>query len=167
MPPHGLETPSETARTLSLLWSRVEPASMVSGTFQPEVHKSRGKALFPGVGMSIPSSSLSAKPSLVSISLAGCSSCTVSTALVDSSAVGNFIDQAFSASLNITSYPLSSPCPVQALDSQPLGSGRITHVTAPLTLTMESIHKIILENHRLGTRMTEYLHTHSLWFHIG
>lgn len=93
----------------------------------------------PGVGVSIPSSSLSAKPFLVPISLAGCSSCVVSTALVDSSAVKNFIDQALAFSLNITSYPLSFP--FQALDNRPLGSGTITHITAPLTITMGPLHQ--------------------------
>ena len=65
--------------------------------------------------MSIPSL-FSAKPFLVSISLAGCPSGVVSTALVDFDAMGYFIDQALVSSLNITTYLLSSPFPVQALD---------------------------------------------------
>jgi hypothetical protein len=41
----------------------------------------------------------------------------------------------------MTSYPLSSLLPVQALDNRPLGSETITHITKPLTLTMVSIHQ--------------------------
>ena len=37
---------------------------------------------------------------------------------MDSGAAGNFIDQALASSLNMTSYPLSSPFPVQALDNR-------------------------------------------------
>lgn len=58
--------------------------------------------------------------SLVSITLADCPSCTVSTALVDSGAAGNFMDQTLASSLNITIYPLFSPFPVQDLDCRPL-----------------------------------------------
>ena len=44
-------------------------------------------------------------------------------------------------SLNITSYPLSSTFPMQGLDYRPSGSGTITHITQPLTLTVESNHQ--------------------------
>ena len=73
----------------------------------------------------------------VPISLAGCPSGVVSTALVDSGDAGNFINQALASSLKLPSYPLSSSFPVQALDMRPLGSGTITQVTAPLTLTWD------------------------------
>lgn len=106
---------------------------------QPRDHPSRS------VGMSIPSSLFSSKPLLFSISLVGCPSGVVSIALVDSGAAGNFIHQTLVSSLNITTYPFSSPFPVQALDKRPLRSGTITHITAPLTLTFlitrVSVHK--------------------------
>ena len=43
--------------------------------------------------------------------------------------------------LHITTYPLSSPFSVQGLDCRPLGSGAITHITQPLTLTVEPNHQ--------------------------
>lgn len=51
------------------------------------------------------------------------------------------MDQTLASSLNITIYPLSSPFLVQGLDCQPLGSGTITHIIQPLTLTVESNHQ--------------------------
>jgi hypothetical protein len=54
---------------------------------------------------------------------------------------GNFIDQTRTSSLNINSYLLSSPFPVQAMDSRPLGSGTVTHITPLFTLRVESIHQ--------------------------
>jgi hypothetical protein len=86
-------------------------------------------------------SSFSDKPFLVSLTLAGNPSGTVSTALVDSGAVENFIDHTLVSSLNITSYPLSSLFPVQALGNRSLGSGTITHITTPLTFTVEPFHQ--------------------------
>ena len=88
------------------------------------IHKSRGLSHDlppPGTGVSIPSSSLSAKPLLVSITLVDVPHVLMySPALVDSGAKGNFIDQTLASSLNIISYPLSSPFPVKALDNRPL-----------------------------------------------
>jgi hypothetical protein len=55
--------------------------------------------------------------------------------------VGNFIDQALASSLNIRSYPLSSQFPVQALDNKPRGSGTMTHITAPLPITVALQHQ--------------------------
>jgi hypothetical protein len=60
---------------------------------------------------------------------------------VDSGAAGNIIQQTLDSSLNIPSYPRSSPFLVQALDNCPLGSGTITHITTPFTLTVESVHQ--------------------------
>ena len=91
--------------------------------------------------MIITSTALPVRLFLVPIILADCPSCPVSTALVDSGAAGNFMDQTLVSSLNITTYPLSSPFPVQGLDCQPLGSGTIPHITQPLTLTMEPNHQ--------------------------
>lgn len=75
----------------------------------------------------------------MSITPADGPSSTVSTELVNSGAAENFIDQTLASFLNITSNPLSSPFPVQALDNWPLGSGTITHINTPPT--MESIHQ--------------------------
>ena len=75
-----------------------------------------------------------AKPFLVSITLAGCPLCTVSIALVYSGALLPLPSLRTSPS-----YPFSFL--VQAIDNRPLGSRTITHITTPLTLTMESIHQ--------------------------
>ena len=66
-------------------------------------------------------------------------------ALVDFGATGNVIEQALASYLNIPSYPLSSPCPVQALDSQPLGSGTHTHQEKlSFRIISAPVHKIVL-----------------------
>ena len=50
-------------------------------------------------------------------------------------------NQTFASTLNITTYPLSSPFPVQGLDCRPLRSRTITHITQLLTLTVEPNHQ--------------------------
>jgi hypothetical protein len=98
----------ETAVAMSLLWSRRAAASAVSVMSELGIQESRdGHVIFYLLGQLCvyPSASFSARP------------LCQSTVLVDSSAVGNFIDQTLASSLNITSHPLSYLFLVQALDN--------------------------------------------------
>ena len=76
----------------------------------------------PGPGVSIQATALPVRLFLVPITVADCPSCPVSTALVDSGAAGNFMDQTLASSLNIT-INLLSPFPFQGLVYWPLLSG--------------------------------------------
>ena len=61
--------------------------------------------------------------------------------LVDSGAVGNFINKGLAHSLGIPIVPVHMPFPVHALDSQPLGSGFIRGETAPLSMVTQGGHR--------------------------
>ena len=61
-------------------------------------------------------------------------------ALVDSGAAGNFLDFTLANSLHLPIISLDHSLSVTALDGRPLGKGTVTHITAPVVLT-------VLENH--------------------
>ncbi|KAI2664082.1 Transposon Tf2-6 polyprotein [Labeo rohita] len=63
------------------------------------------------------------------------------TALIDSGAVGNFIDKDFVRTNQLPVVSCSSPVAVAALDGRPLGTGRVDHVTQELTLCLEPHHQ--------------------------
>ncbi len=62
------------------------------------------------------------------------------TALIDSGAVGNFIDSAFSKTHRIPLVACESRLAVAALDGRPLGSGRIQFTTEDLSLCTGAFH---------------------------
>ncbi|KAI2668864.1 Transposon Tf2-6 polyprotein [Labeo rohita] len=62
------------------------------------------------------------------------------TALIDSGAAGNFIDAAFVAANHVPVFSCSPHVTVAALDGRPLGSGKIQHITADLTLRIAPHH---------------------------
>ena len=61
-------------------------------------------------------------------------------ALVDSGAAGNFMDLTLANKLHLPIISLDHSLSVTALDGRPLGKGTVTHITAPVVLT-------VLENH--------------------
>ncbi len=66
------------------------------------------------------------------------------TALIDSGAVGNFIDSAFSKTHRIPLVACESRLAVAALDGRPLGSGRIQFTTEDLSLCTGAFHTVRL-----------------------
>ncbi|XP_034145229.1 uncharacterized protein LOC117593616 [Esox lucius] len=66
-------------------------------------------------------------------------------ALIDSRAAGSFIDQSLVTALPLLLRRLRSSIPIQALGGRPVGSGSITHVTCPVTLTSNGCHRERLE----------------------
>ncbi len=61
------------------------------------------------------------------------------TALIDSGAVGNFIDSVFSKTPKIPLVPCESRLAVAALDGLPLASGQIQFTTEDLSLCTVTI----------------------------
>uniref|UniRef100_A0AAY5KE51 ribonuclease H n=1 Tax=Esox lucius TaxID=8010 RepID=A0AAY5KE51_ESOLU len=68
-------------------------------------------------------------------------------ALVDSGAAGNFMDMSFALRSRIPLQVLTTPLPVRALDSRPLGSGLVTRCTAPLLMVTGDRHSETLSFH--------------------
>ncbi|KAL0204378.1 hypothetical protein M9458_002396, partial [Cirrhinus mrigala] len=62
------------------------------------------------------------------------------TALIDSGAAGNFIDESFAKSCNLPLVACGSRVVVAALDGRPLGSGRVRAITEELELQTTSLH---------------------------
>ncbi|KAL0202442.1 hypothetical protein M9458_000460, partial [Cirrhinus mrigala] len=62
------------------------------------------------------------------------------TALIDSGAAGNFIDESFAKSCNLPLVACGSRVVVAALDGRPLGSGRVQAITEELELQTTSLH---------------------------
>lgn len=56
------------------------------------------------------------------------------TALIDSGADGNFMNQATAERLHLKRYNLNNPPSLQAIDGSPIGSGQIKYCTSPMTL---------------------------------
>lgn len=63
------------------------------------------------------------------------------TAIIDSGAAENFIDQETVTQLNIPMEPLPKPRKIQAIDGGPIGGGFITHRTLPLLLQVGALHQ--------------------------
>ncbi len=62
------------------------------------------------------------------------------TALLDSGAVGNFIDSEFVGQLHLELTPCNSSLAVEALDGRPLDKGRILRLTVSVTLRIGTLH---------------------------
>ncbi len=62
------------------------------------------------------------------------------TALLDSGAVGNFIDSEFVGQLHLELTPCNSSLAVKALDGRPLDKGRILRLTESVTLRIGTLH---------------------------
>uniref|UniRef100_A0A3B1JLN1 ribonuclease H n=1 Tax=Astyanax mexicanus TaxID=7994 RepID=A0A3B1JLN1_ASTMX len=91
-------------------------------------------------GVSVQPHTLSLKPFTVPITV-HCLVSSSSTALLDSGAAGNFIDEDYAQELKLQLFPLKHPLNVQAIDSQPVGHGKITHITEPVLITVGAIHQ--------------------------
>uniref|UniRef100_A0AAY5JWB1 Ty3 transposon capsid-like protein domain-containing protein n=1 Tax=Esox lucius TaxID=8010 RepID=A0AAY5JWB1_ESOLU len=68
-------------------------------------------------------------------------------ALVDSGAAGNLMDSGYAQKLRIPLVPLSQPRSITGLDSKPLGTGLVEHVTVPITMTVQHAHTKHIEFH--------------------
>ncbi|KAL0152007.1 hypothetical protein M9458_052725 [Cirrhinus mrigala] len=62
------------------------------------------------------------------------------TALIDSGAAGNFLDEGFAKTHCLSLIPCTSPLSVAALDGRPLGPGRVQFTTNDLQLTTGAFH---------------------------
>ncbi|KAL0150648.1 hypothetical protein M9458_054065, partial [Cirrhinus mrigala] len=62
------------------------------------------------------------------------------TALIDSGAAGNFIDESFAKSCNLPLVACGSRVAMAALDGRPLGSGTVQAITEELELQTTSLH---------------------------
>ncbi|KAL0200303.1 hypothetical protein M9458_003490, partial [Cirrhinus mrigala] len=62
------------------------------------------------------------------------------TALIDSGAAGNFMDEGFAKTHCLSLIPCTSPLSVAALDGRPLGPGRVQFTTSDLQLTAGAFH---------------------------
>ncbi|KAI2644234.1 Transposon Tf2-6 polyprotein [Labeo rohita] len=92
-----------------------------------------------------PTSVSLSRPSLncckVPVRLSSVNTTVKTTALIDSGAAGNFIDEDFVRTNQLPVVSCSSPVAVAALDGRPLGTGRVDHVTQELTLCLEPHHQ--------------------------
>ncbi|XP_030634258.1 receptor-type tyrosine-protein phosphatase gamma [Chanos chanos] len=73
--------------------------------------------------------------------LISCGSKSLSlTALVDSGAAGNFIDEELARKLKVSLRSINPPLYINSLDGQPLGKGTVTQQTSPLQLQVGALH---------------------------
>ncbi len=72
-------------------------------------------------------------------------------AMIDSGAAGNFMSEDFAHKNSIPLIRCLSSLAVEAVDGRPLGSGRITHLTARLTLVTGALHQEIMQFYIIPT----------------